>query len=95
MLETALDYNAVVPHINAIQEDVMQAAQIINEIHAKEQEAQGKSTRLNWLEQILSSTQQTAMTCQMIVPTLEELSDALRGFQNQLQEFAEASANIN
>lgn len=95
MLETALDYNAVVPHINAIQEDVMQAAQIINEIHAKEQEAQGKSTRLNWLEQILSSTQQTAQTCQMIVPTLEELSDALRSFQNQLQEFAEASANIN
>ena len=73
----------------------MQAAQIINEIHAKEQEAQGKSTRLNWLEQILSSTQQTAKTCQMIVPTLEELSDALRSFQNQLQEFAEASANIN
>ena len=95
MLETALDYSAVVPHINAIQDDVMQAAQIINEIHAKEQEAQGKSTRLNWLEQILSSTQQTAKTCQMIVPTLEELSDALRSFQNQLQEFAEASANIN
>ena len=95
MLETALDYSAVVPHINAIQDDVMQAAQIINEIHAKEQEAQGKSTRLNWLEQILSSTQQTAKTCQMIVPTLEELSDALRSFQNQLQEFAEASVNIN
>ena len=95
MLETALDYSAVVPHINAIQDDVMQAAQIINEIHAKEQEAQGKSTRLNWLEQILSSTQQTAKTCQMIVPTLEELSDALRSFQNQLQEFTEASANIN
>ena len=95
MLETALDYSAVVPHINAIQDDVMQAAQIINVIHAKEQEAQGKSTRLNWLEQILSSTQQTAKTCQMIVPTLEELSDALRSFQNQLQEFAEASANIN
>ena len=94
MLETALDYSAVAVHVNAIQEDMAKAAQIINEIHAKEQEAQGKSTRLNWLEQILASTQLTAQACQTVVPTVEELRGALQGFQNQLQEFSEAGAGM-
>ena len=94
MLETALDFSAVNVHVSAIQDDMAKATQIINEIHAKEQEAQGKSTRLNWLEQILSSTQQTAQACMAVVPTVEELSGALRGFQGQLQEFTEGNAGL-